>query len=109
MIAEARIPPCRALPGGEYFQYVRQVLEAYRRTPGINGTVRPNDRLLAATLYDRGVPLTSVENALVLAGGRRIVRPPDAPPLRPVRSLHDVLPVIDKVLAVGSSQDYRQV
>ena len=82
------------------------MLEAYRRTPGINGTVRPNDRLLAATLYDRGVPLVAVENALVLAGGRRIIRPPDSPALQPVRSLYYVLPVIDEVLALRISQDY---
>jgi SNF2 family DNA or RNA helicase len=32
-------------------EYVRQVLEAYRRTPGTMGTVRRADRLLAAQLY----------------------------------------------------------
>ena len=86
--------------------YIRSVLDAYRRTPGITGTVRHNDRILAAALFDRGVPLRAVENALVLAGGRRIVRPPDAAPLQPVRSLSYILPVIDEVLATRVSQDY---
>ena len=86
--------------------YIRKVLHAYRSTPGITGVVRPNDRLLAATLYDRGVPLIAVENALVLAAARRIVRSPDAPELQPVRSLYYVLPVIDEVLKVRVSQDY---
>ena len=36
-------------------EYVRQVLEAYRKTPGTMGTVRGPDRLLAAHLYQRGL------------------------------------------------------
>ena len=86
--------------------YIRKVLDAYRRMPGAAGTVRRNDRILAATLFDRGVPLTAVENALILAAARRIFRSPDAPPLQPVRSLHYLLPVIDEVLAVRVSPDY---
>lgn len=74
--------------------------------PGTTGVVRRNDRMLAATLYDRGVPLPAVENALTLAAARRIVRPPGAPPLQPVRSLHYLMPVIDEVLAVRLSPDY---
>jgi hypothetical protein len=86
--------------------YVHKVLDAYRRTPGTTGAVRRNDRLLAATLYDRGVPLCAVENALVLAAARRIVRSPDLPALQLIRSLHYVLPVIDEVLNVYVRQDY---
>jgi hypothetical protein len=86
--------------------YIRKVLDAYRRTPGTTGAVRRNDRLLAAALYDRGVPVTTVENALVLAASRRIFHPPDAVPLQPIRSLHYLLPVIDEVLQLRTSQDY---
>ena len=86
--------------------YIRKLLDAYRRMPGSTGTVRRNDRLLAAALHDRGVPLLAVENALILAAARRIVRSPDAPTLQPVRSLYYVLPVIDEVLEVHVSQDY---
>jgi hypothetical protein len=60
-------------------EYVRQVLDAYRKTPGTMGTVRRADRLLAAQLYQRGLSLKVIENALVLAT-RRLIRPPDAPP-----------------------------
>lgn len=87
-------------------EYIRSVLDAYRRTPGITGTVRRNDRLIAAALYDRGVSLRSIENALLLAGGRRIFRSPDAPPLQPVRSLSYILPVLEEVLATPVGQDY---
>src|SRR6266852_9379722 len=62
--------------------YIRNVLDAYRHTPGTTGLVRRNDRLLAAALYDRGVPLIVVKNALVLTAARRIVRPPHAPLLQ---------------------------
>ena len=86
--------------------YIHQVLDAYRRTPGTTGAVRRSDRLLAAALYDRGVPLLTVKNALLLAAARRIVRSPDAPVLQPIRSLHYVMPLIDEVRTVSVSQDY---
>lgn len=85
--------------------YIRKVLDAYRRTPG-TAALRRSDRLLAAALFDRRVSLTTVENALVLAASRRIFRPPDAVPLQPIRSLHYLLPVIDEVLQLHISQDY---
>ena len=86
--------------------YIRKVLDAYRRTPGTTSAVRPNDRLLAAALYDRGVSATTVENALILAASRRIFGSPDALPLQPIRSLHYLVPVIDEVLQLRISQDY---
>jgi hypothetical protein len=86
--------------------YVRRILQAYRRTPGITGVVRLNDRLLAADLYDRGVPAVIVENALLLAASRRIFRPPHAGALQPIRSLHYLIPVIDEVCKLHITQDY---
>jgi hypothetical protein len=86
--------------------YIRNILHAYRHTPGTTGTIRRNDRFLAAAFYDRGLPLIVVENALVLAAARRIFRSPDAPALQPVRSLYYLLPVIDEVLSLRVSQDY---
>ena len=49
-------------------EYIRQVLEAYRKTPGTMGTVRRPDRVLAAQLYQRGVSVSVIENALVWNG-----------------------------------------
>ena len=86
--------------------YIGKLLDAYRRMPGTTGVVRRNDRFLAAVLYDRGVPLTAVENAMLLAASRRIFRPPDALRLQPIRSLYYLLPVIDEVLQLHISQDY---
>jgi hypothetical protein len=64
--------------------YVRKVLEAYRNTPGTCGNLRRPDRMLAVQLHQRRVPLSIVENALVLAAVRRLIRPADAPPLTTV-------------------------
>ncbi len=68
-------------------EYIHKVLSAYRQTPGTAGTIRRPDRLLAAQLYARGVPLRAVQNALVLAASRRLLRPTEAPPLGTIRSL----------------------
>ena len=88
--------------------YVRKVLEAYRNTPGTCGNLRRPDRLVALDLYQRGVPLHKVENALVLAAVRRLIWPADAPPLTTVRSLTYFLPVIEEVLETEVGQEYFQ-
>ena len=87
-------------------EYVRRVLEAYRTTPGTCGAVRRADRLLAAQLYARGVPVESVENAFTLAATRRLIRPAGAAPLGVVRSLAYFSPVLDEVLNTTVSPDY---
>src|SRR6202790_4492225 len=89
-------------------EYIRRVLEAYRKTPGTMGTVRRADRLLAAQLYQRGLSVRVIENALVLAAARRLMRPADAPPLGTIRSLACFLPVIEEALAMRVSPDYFQ-
>jgi hypothetical protein len=89
-------------------EYIRRVLQAYRQTPGTTGTVRRPDRLLAAQLYQRGVSVSVIENAFVLAVTRRLVRPADAPPLGTIRSLAYFLPVIEEVLGLRVSPDYFQ-
>lgn len=87
-------------------EYVPQVLDAYGKTPGTMGTVRRADRLLAAQLYQRGVSLKVIENALVLAATRRLLRPADRPPLDAIRSLAYFLPVIEEVLELRVSPNY---
>jgi hypothetical protein len=89
-------------------EYVRRLLEAYRTTPGTAGVVRRADRMLAAQLHQRGVPLEAVENAFVLAAARRTIRPADAAPLGTIRSLAYFLPVIQEVLQLKVSQEYFQ-
>lgn len=94
--------------GRDQEEYIRQVLEAYRKTPGTMGTVRRSDRLLAAQLFKRRVPVSVVENAFALAATRRLMRPADALPLGTIRSLAYFLPVIEEVRELRVSQDYFQ-
>ena len=89
-------------------EYLRQVLEAYRKTPGTLGTVRRPDRVLAEELYRRGVSASAIENAFVLAATRRLMRPAEAAPLGTIRSLAYFLPVIEEVLGMRVSPDYFQ-
>ena len=90
----------------EQRDYVRRLLQTSRATPGTCGTVRGPDRLLAAHLHQRGVPIEAVENALTLAAARRLLRPADAPPLAIIRSLAYFAPVIEEVLTLPVSPEY---
>jgi len=92
--------------GGGQEEYIRQVLEAYRKTPGTMGTARRPDRVLAAQLYQRAISVSVIENAFVLAATRRLMRPADAPPLGTIRSLAYFVPVIEEVLELRVSPDY---
>lgn len=87
-------------------EYIRKLLQAYRTTPGTTGHIRRPDRMLAAQLHQRGVPLPAVENALVLAVARRLMHSPEAPPLGTIRSLAYFVPVIEEVLQGVVGQDY---
>jgi hypothetical protein len=90
----------------EHRDYVQRLLDAYRTTPGTVGVVRRLDRLFAAQLHERAVPLKVAENALTLAVARRLARPADAPPLGVIRSLAYFAPVIEGVLQTRPSPQY---
>lgn len=92
----------------EQCEYVQLVLDAYCATSGTAGVSRRADRVFAAQLHDRGVPLTAVENALILAAARRSARPADAPPLGTIRSLAYFAPVIEEVLQLKVGPEYFQ-
>lgn len=93
-------------PGLSQDEYIRQVLELYRKTPGTMGMVRRADRLQASQLYQRGLSVKVIENALVLAATRRLMRPAGAPPLGTIRSLAYFLPVIEEVLELRVNPEY---
>src|ERR1700678_3376009 len=94
--------------GASQEEFIRHVLEAYRKTPGTMGTIRRTDRVLAAQLYQRGISASVIENAYVLAATRRLMRPANATPLSSIRSLAYFLPVIEEVLDLRVSPDYFQ-
>lgn len=78
--------------------YVTTVLDLYLGLPETPSRVNRTDRKLALDLYQRGVPRSNIEAALLLASVRRICRQPDAHPLGPIRSLHYFLPVIEEII-----------
>ena len=93
-------------PPNEQATYVRAVIACYRRVIGAGVRARREDHRLAADFHRRGVPLAIVETALLLAAARRRARPPEAPPLSPVRSLHYFLPVVEELLQTPPPDDY---
>ena len=87
-------------------EYVERVLAWYLGLRGTPLRASRLDRRLAAAWHAQGVPLTAVEAALMLAATRRGLRPADAPPLGPIRSLHYFMPVLEEVGATPLSADY---
>ena len=86
--------------------YLGAVLDLYARLPGTRLRPTRQDRRLATSLYERGVPFSAVRTALLLAVARRTLRPKDAPPLPPIGSLHYFVPVLDEVLATPPEPGY---
>jgi hypothetical protein len=86
--------------------YVKTVLREYVWLPGTPKKASRQDWCLAASLYDRNVPLHAVRSALCLAGARRSLRLSQAPPLQPVRSLHYFTSTLDEVLAMPLDPGY---
>ena len=87
-------------------RYARDLLELYRRTPDTPPKPRRADRILAAALYDRRIPLQIVHAALLLAAARRARRPDRATPLAPIATLHYFLPIIDELIAAPPDPGY---
>lgn len=78
--------------------YVEAVLDCYLWLPGTPTRTSRHDRRLAQVLYERGLPLVTVQAALLLGAARRALRSQDAPPLPPIRTLHYFLPLIEEIL-----------
>ena len=87
-------------------EYIRQVLEAYRKTPGTMGTVRRRGPDAGrATVSTRR--LREGDRKRVGAGGGAPPDPPGrCPPLGTIRSLAYFLPVIEEVLELRVSPEY---
>jgi hypothetical protein len=88
--------------------FARRVLDAYRRTPGTTGHIRPADRRLARDLHARGVSVQTVDDAFLLASVRRFARPLPSRPPATVRSLAYFLPLVEELLATPIEDGYRR-
>ncbi len=87
-------------------EYISAVLNIYLQLPETSFKTSSNDRQTAAALQVRGVPLSVVESALILASVRRLGRSPDMSTLSPIRSLAYFLPVIQELLNNPIPEDY---
>ena len=78
--------------------YVRDLLALFCGLPHVAARrPSPTDRRLAVQWFDEGVSLVTIETAFLLAIARRSTRPPDLPPLSPIRSLAYFLPVVEEL------------
>lgn len=92
----------------DHQDYVRAVLTMYLGLPETPMRASPQDQIRAHQLQQRGVPLTVIESAFLLASLRRLVRPPDSPPLSPIRSLAYFQPVIEELLCNPAPEGYLE-
>ena len=79
--------------------YRQTLIDLYLRLPDTPRRLSRFDLRLIRQLWQRPIPLMTVETAFLLASSRRAARRPDAMPLGPIRSLHYFLPVIEELLA----------
>ena len=83
---------------GNLESYRQALLDLYLRLPDTPPRLSRYDLRLIRQLWERQIPLSTVETAFLLAPARRSACPPGAVPLGPIRSLHYFLPVIEELL-----------
>lgn len=86
--------------------YRQTLIDLYLHLPNAPRRLSRFDLHLIRQLWERHIPLTTVESAFLLALSRRAARRPDAMPLGPIRSLHYFLPLIEELLASPVPQSY---
>jgi hypothetical protein len=86
--------------------YRQMLLDLYLRLPDTPRRLSRQDVRLAHQLWERRIPLATIETAFLLASARRAARRPDAMPLGPIRSLHYFLPIIEELLAQPVPDSY---
>ena len=95
-------------PGSNSALYISSVLTLYEELPDTALRVNTQDQRQARCWFDRGVSLSVVETALLLASLRRLTRPPGVPPLPRIRSLAYFQPVIEELLESPVPDGYLQ-
>lgn len=86
--------------------YVSKILTLYLELPETPLRTTLHDQKRAVEFQLRGVPLDLIEAALLLGSLRRLLRPPGALPLSPIRSLAYFQPVIDELISSPLSNSY---
>jgi hypothetical protein len=88
--------------------YVTAVVTLYMDMPDTPMRISASDQWLARHFYQDGVPLETVETALLLGSLRRLIRPADSPRLAPIRSLAYFRPVIEELQESPAPENYRE-
>jgi hypothetical protein len=83
------------------------VVTLYVEMPGTPMRISASDQSLARHFHQDGVPLESVEAALLLGSLRRLIRPAHAQRLAPIRSLAHFRPVIEELQENPAPANYR--
>ena len=86
--------------------YVAAVVTLFMDMPDTPMRISASDQWLARHFYQDGVPLETVETALLLGSLRRLIRPPDSPRLAPIRSLAYFRPVIEELQDNPAPENY---
>ena len=90
----------------ESTSYLAAVMTLYLQLPETPVRASLTDQTVARRLDKDGVPLETVEAALLLGSLRRLLRAKDAPPLSPIRSLAYFLPVIEELTENPTAGNY---
>ena len=88
--------------------YLASVVTLYLQMPDTPMRVSASDQWLARHFHQEGIPLETVETALLLGSLRRLIRPADAPRLAPIRSLAYFRPVIEELQDCPAPENYRE-
>jgi|SRR6266567_6976947 len=86
--------------------YQLAVISMYLDLPDTPVNVSLSDRQHARRWFESGVPLRTVETALLLGSLRRLLRPAQAPRLATIRSLAYFQPVVEELLQLAVPDDY---
>ena len=87
--------------------YVTTVVTLYIEMPDTPMRVSASDQWLARHFHQDGVPLETVEAALLLGSLRRLIRPAHAQRLTPIRSLAYFRPLIEELQENPAPANYR--
>jgi len=82
----------------ESYAWQMAVISLYLELPETPVSVSVADQQQARRWFERSIPLPTIETALLLGSLRRLLRPAEAPPLQPIRSLAYFQPVIEELL-----------
>jgi hypothetical protein len=86
--------------------YISAVLTLYVDLPDTPLRASAADQWLARRFHEEGLPLRTVETAMLLGSLRRLIRPADAPRLSPIRSLAYFRPVVDELRVHPAPETY---